>query len=181
MSDRTIAMNPFAQRHTRESSLSYFEGREDVLLELIRVNFDKGHTGYKPGIWHVPLPARGFYSSILPVQDVTKIESRFDARRDNEEPYLSHAYIGGDKAEAQSAEVILYSHAVLAEGGDASTECDWEVVSINAEPGTEPSPMHPVTMARNFLNREGGTKGEFSAEDFAKSIEFWSTHVQLCP
>jgi hypothetical protein len=37
--------------------------------------------------------------------------------------------------------------------------------------------MDPMTMARNFLVLEGGTKGDFTAQQFAESIVFWSTHA----
>jgi hypothetical protein len=37
--------------------------------------------------------------------------------------------------------------------------------------------MAPVTMARNFLGLVGGTRGEFTAEQFAKSIMYWATHA----
>mgnify|MGYP002878094613 CR=1 FL=1 len=34
-------------------------------------------------------------------------------------------------------------------------------------------PMGPVTMMRNQLQLKGGTKGNYSSEEWAKSVNFW--------
>ena len=34
-------------------------------------------------------------------------------------------------------------------------------------------PMGPTTMMRNQLQLKGGTKGFYSSEEWAKSVEFW--------
>ena len=41
----------------------------------------------------------------------------------------------------------------------------------------EEEPMDPYTMARNFLHLKGGTKGDFTAEQFAQSIVYWNNHA----
>lgn len=175
-----IAINDFCRRQTEESEFAHFEGEDHALLELINDNFNKGKQGYREGVLLVPVPPRGFHTSIIPVtkNNVEAVESRFEERQKGEDPYLKHVFIGRAKSPAKSVEIVLYRHDVLAEDNSNTTDAEWEVVSINANPTEESVPMHPVTMARNFLHKEGGTKGEFSAEDFAKAIDFWASHAQ---
>jgi hypothetical protein len=62
----------------------------------------------------------------------------------------------------------------LAENNEAETDSDWEIISINARATVDDEPLTPMAMARNFLEFTGGTKAEYSAEEFAKSIVYWS-------
>jgi Protein of unknown function (DUF3228) len=62
----------------------------------------------------------------------------------------------------------------------ATTEpefAEYELIAILAHPTGQEAPMDPLTMARNFLVKKGGTKGDFSAQQFAESIWFWSQHA----
>jgi hypothetical protein len=72
---------------------------------------------------------------------------------------------------------------VLQESGEEFSGADWDIVSINARCFDEPAPIPPQTMARNQLaNTEdgvGGTKADYSADEFAKSIVFWNTHTLI--
>ncbi len=73
---------------------------------------------------------------------------------------------------AKLVNVVCYSAAALLEnGGERSTDCDWEIVTILATSG-EIEPMHPLTMARNFLGLAGGTSSTYTAEEFATAIAF---------
>ena len=88
---------------------------------------------------------------------------------------------------------MLYRRDVLledyererSEGRDAKledfvgTDCEWELVSINARPTPEPEPLTPDTMARNFLELPGGTKADYTAEEFARAILYWSCRAML--
>ena len=67
---------------------------------------------------------------------------------------------------------------LLENDGERSGDYDWEIVSIQAAP-VAGEPMKPVTMARNFLARPGGTPCEYSARDFALAIEYWSRRCDL--
>ena len=40
-------------------------------------------------------------------------------------------------------------------------------------------PMGPVTMMRNQLELEGGTKAKYTSEEWAESIYFWQKYVAL--
>ena len=77
-----------------------------------------------------------------------------------------------DETPANLVNVVCYSaEALLENGGTRSTDCEWEIVTILASTGN-PEPMHPLTMARNFLGMAGGTKSVYTAEEFARAIWF---------
>ena len=40
-------------------------------------------------------------------------------------------------------------------------------------------PMGPVTMMRNQLELEGGTKAKYTSEEWAESIYFWQKYAAL--
>jgi hypothetical protein len=172
----TIALNDFVRRQTPESPYSHFEGTEDELIQLVCLCFHEGKQGYKPGVLLVPVPPERFRSSTVQVNLETPLRAVFGARREPEAPYLS-VRAQGKKTQAKYAFVVLYSHAVLVEGNEATTDCDFEIVSINARESVEEEPMDPMTMARNFLVLEGGTRGDFTAQQFAESIVYWSTRA----
>ena len=102
----------------------------------------------------------------------------FGARRAGEEPFITVTSWGA-KQPAAVVNIVLYSHETLVEDGDASSEADYEIISINARTTLEEEPLTPVAMMRNFLELTGGTKAEYSAEDFAKSIHYWSARCQV--
>ena len=54
--------------------------------------------------------------------------------------------------------LILYRHDVLVENNENTTNADWELISINAIPREKKMPIGPVTMMRNQLDLNGGTK-----------------------
>ena len=71
----------------------------------------------------------------------TPLRAVFSSRRKGEEPYLQVEAVGGDKLPAKVVEVVLYRHDVL--GRDASSEAEWEIISINARPTDEPRAGYP--------------------------------------
>jgi len=176
----TIVTNPFTHRQTASSKFAHFEGTWEELEALVQEHFDKAKPGYRDGVVLVPVPPERFMSSIVPVTPDSSLWATFAARRTGEAPFIQ-VEVRGDatKTQAAAVDVVVYRHDVLAEGSEHSCDADWEIISINARPSEEEIPMDPVTMARNFLQMEGGTKGKFSAEDFAKAIVYWATHSQV--
>lgn len=170
----TVALNDFARRQTPESPYSHFVGSEVQLVELVATCFDKGKQGYKPGVLLVPVPPENFRANVVSVTSKTELRATFEARREPEARFLS-VRAKGEKVQARHVFIVLYSKEVL--GDEATSNADWEIVSINARDCAEEEPMDPMTMARNFLVLEGGTKGDFTAQQFAESIVFWSTHA----
>ena len=75
---------------------------------------------------------------------------------------------------------MLYRNDVLEEGNERSTNDDWELISFFGTPkGEDNLPMGPVTMMRNQLTLPGGTKANYSSEEWAKSINFWQNYALL--
>lgn len=173
-----IAVNPFCKRQTPESKYSHFDGSWDELVRLVEDHFIDSNLG----VVAVDVPAENFFSGVTKLSEESRLEAQFAARREGEEPYVQVTAIGGMKVPASSVKVIVYSHEALANGDDASCDADWEIVSINASATArdgEAEPPTPVAMARNFLEMAGGTKREYTAEEFARSIIFWSQHAMI--
>ena len=67
---------------------------------------------------------------------------------------------------------------MLAENDEQSTAAEWELISFHAMPeGIDEMPMGPVTMMRNQLKLPGGTKANYSAAEWAHSVEFWQHYA----
>lgn len=148
-----------------------------MVASLATTHFDKAKQGYKDGVLLVPVPAIGFFSGVVAVMPDTQLKAIFEARRNGEEPFVSVVAVGAEKLPAKYVELVLYRHDVLVENGEATTECAWELISINARATEGEEPPYPTTMARNFLELPCGTKADYTAEQFAKSIAYWSTRV----
>ena len=77
-------------------------------------------------------------------------------------------------------DLILYRHDVLAETKEQTTDADWELISFQAIPeGIEDMPMGSVTMMRNQLQLNGGTKAYYKSERWAESVKFWQEYAVL--
>lgn len=186
----TVECSEFVKRQTPESGFSHFSGTWDELALIVKdcmKNPNNIKQGYKEGVILVRVPAAGiytkyfkFFSAIVDLKPNCKVEAVYAPRMPGEDPYIRI----GTKAEKQVAkhvEIVLYSAAVLEEDNDRSTNADWEIICIKARTSDEEEPMHYYTMARNHLHMHGGTQGNFSADDFAKSIIYWNSHVMCTP
>ena len=134
----------------------------------------------------VPVNAEGFF---CPPQAKLVIGMPVNAeifqRQDGEDPYVQ-TYVTRAVAEAfgalidcpaKSVDVVCYSAEALEENdGKRSTDCDWEIVCVLAYDGSEQKVMEPLTMARNFLRKTGGTFTNYSAEQFAEAI--WNRSIK---
>ncbi len=172
-----IGVNKFVQRQDKDSKFSHFEGEGgfETVTALADAFFDQAKQGYKDGVLLVPVPAEGFFSGVVEVTSETALKATFEARRPEETPFISVVAVGAQKLPAKFVELVLYRGDVL--GSDATTDCEWELISINARPTEEEEPPTPMAMARNFLELPGGTKAEYTAEEFAKAIAYWSGRV----
>lgn len=171
-----IKCSEFVKRQVLSSPFSYFQGTWEELEDVVAQHFPMCRDGYKEGVRLVPVPEKGFYTGLVALTPETEIIAKFAPRREGEDAVVSF-YARGPKLPAKHVDIVIYSKAVLAENGENSTDADWEIVSINARTTDIPTPMDPITMMRNYLNLPGGTKGDFSAEDFATSILFHSKHA----
>lgn len=179
MFSKKVACGEFVKRQTPESGYSHFEGTWEALEELVTKQMEVDPTrirpGYRDGVVLVDLCSYGFRSAIVALDEKTKLTANYSPRRLGEAPFL-RVSAKAKKQPAKFAQVVLYRHDVLAENNERETEAEWEIVCIKARVTEEEEPMDPYTMARNFLHLAGGTKGDFSAEDFAKSIVYWNNH-----
>ena len=179
MFSKKVACGQFVKRQTKESGYSHFDESWEK-LELLATNtltFLPVYVkpGYRDGVVLVDLPALGFYSAIVELNEQSKLTANYAPRREGEAPYI-RVSAKAKKQPAKHASVVLYRWDVLAENNERETDAEWEIVAIKARVSEEEEPMDPYTMARNYLHLEGGTKGDFTAEQFAKSIVYWNSH-----
>jgi len=178
MNKKANSMNLTVNQHALDSHTpekgSHFDGPWSSVVELVAASSD-WKEGFKPGIREVTVDPTGFYAGVAKLNEDSVLTAKFAPRRKGEEPVVAiRTTASGGKLPATRVMVVIYSHEAL--GAEATTKADWEIVSVQADAGVE-QVMDPVTMARNFLGMEGGTQGEFSAEDFAKAIIHWAQHA----
>ena len=176
-----VGINRFVLRQTAASPFSYYAGTWEELQQLVtrQLAITSGTPGYRDGVQLVSFaPEEGlFFCGVVAVEPTTPLQAIFAARREGETPFLQVRAIGGTKLPARFVDIVLYRHDVL--GVDATTQAEWEIISINARPEVTPEPMTPMAMARNMLNLPGGTAATYTAEEFAHAIVYWSTRALL--
>jgi predicted sugar kinase len=86
---------------------------------------------------------------------------------------------------AKRVDIVLYRHDVLAENNEHDSEADWEIVSVNASPTEEETPIKVGTLLANHYGLSGGTATNLSAADFVamlrKSVLFWKDKANAAP
>lgn len=178
MFSKKVACGSFVKRQTKDSGYSHFNGSWEDLEKLVTASMEHPETvtaGYRDGVILVEMAAHHFSSAIVDLTVKSKLIANFSPRREGEAPFIRVA-VKATKQPAKFAFIVLYRHDVLAENNERQTDAEWEIVAIKARVSLEEDPMDPYTMARNFLHLEGGTKGDFTAEQFAKSIVYWNSH-----
>ncbi len=179
----SLAWSGFARgRHTPDSGRVWYDGTEDGLLDLVRSCWSARRPGAgRSGLDQVvvvPVPPAGFHGATVLVGEHTPLQARLERRQPEEDPFI-RVSASGPAEPVRHAAVVLYSAATLLEnGGTRSSDADWEVVCLLAGPVAD-EPMDPITMARNFLQKPGGTFAPYTAEQFAESIWYWSRRARL--
>ncbi|OEU10567.1 hypothetical protein FRACYDRAFT_193864 [Fragilariopsis cylindrus CCMP1102] len=128
------------------------------------------------------------------------IRSEYAARNDKEVPVLQRfipldAVVGGGIEKlpvAKYLDLILYSreqiqkeNASMEKGKTTEEEeeketAPWGIVSIKAQDEDFELPMNPITQMRNALGKEEGGSGiPIDRDAYMKSVEFWSTNVNI--
>ena len=78
---------------------------------------------------------------------------------------------------AKKVQVVVYSADALCEnGGSRTTDDEWEIVCLICDSEDQETFMPPLTMARNFLQKEGGTFTDYTAKEFAEAI--WQNSIK---
>lgn len=174
-----IICSEFVKRQTKESRFSHSDYTWEEIAEMAMSEFGEAVDGYREGVCLVPtVSGDNFYCAVGKVEDVVEWEEVYEARQDGETKVRTKYGIVDKKPEASHVDLVLYHVDVLAEEEDYIRHGDheWEVISINARTTEDPYPIPPMTMARNFLVKKGGTKAEYTAQEFADSIWFWNRH-----
>ena len=97
-----------------------------------------------------------------------------------EEFYIRIRALNGTPLKTKNVDLILYRNDVLKETNENEKNTEWELISFHAIPdGINDLPMGPITMMRNQLELEGGTKGVYSSEQWAESVNFWQKYCFL--
>ena len=172
---RTFALT-YAERQTPESRFSHFEGTEAELLTLVARCFDMAMPGYREGVVRVPVPHSMFKSGVVQLKEGMELTGGFEPRATGEDP-RKYVTAKGSKMPAKYVEIILYHRAVLEENSDYVAHADWEIISINASPIEESTPLPPSALIANHFEMSGGTATGMSPEQFEnalrKSVDFW--------
>ena len=178
----SLAWSDFARgRHVRGGPHTWFDGDERELLLLVRAHWAQRVPGAgrtdRDRVVVVPVPPNGFHAITVQVDEGMALDAALDRRQPGEDSFIrvtAHA----EPAPPQDAGVVLYSAAALTENdGRRSSDADWEVVCLLAGEAAD-EPMDPLTMARNFLEKPGGTFAPYTARQFAESIYYWSQRAR---
>ena len=185
---RKVGVNEFVKRQVKGSgktfskSLTFTQIAHHAEKQMER-NLYK--TGYRKGVRIVQVSktlVNDFICPFIRIQQDTKLVAKLIRRQHFEEPYIQIRALNGNLLQAGKVELILYSHAVLKENNENSTNCEWELISINSIPrGLPDLPIGAVTMMRNQLNLPGGTKANYSSEEWANSVKFYQEYIALEP
>jgi hypothetical protein len=183
----TFGWSEFALRNSRkEMGNSYTTLTANQVLAIVRENWDRrepgaGEIGTDRKVL-VPVPPLGFFCAPrMPLVPGLPVQAEVFQRQEGEDLSVQ-TYVSWDDAlrfgyqeePAELVKIVCYSaEALLENGGTRSTKADWEIVTILATNGRY-EPMTPLTMARNALEMPGGTKGVYSADEYARAIWFWS-------
>jgi len=182
----TVAVTSFVRRQTAQSQFSHWTISDKDLIGRVVNNIEKSHPGYREGVILVPVEPEGFFSADAVLKSGDTLMGEFVPRREGEEPRKS-VFVAGDKSPAQTVWVVLYAHHVLIERNENETDCDYEIVSVNASPTVDsvPPPMPPETLIANHFGLSGGTATNMNDSEFVKSLRdsvmFWKDKVHVRP
>ena len=181
---KKVHATEFVKRQSKESRFSYPAASWEQVEEWTEKNMMNFTQGYRQGVLIVHLPqeiAREFRCGITKNEDAIRFDSIHEARREGEKPFSTRVAVVKEKPVAEYCDVILYHKDVMAEDplNDIEELGLWNIVSVNCRLEEKEYPIPPLTMARNYLGEDGGTLGEYTADQFAESIWFWSQHT-LC-
>jgi hypothetical protein len=195
----TVGWSNFALgRHKPGSGFSYtelvFGGKQtdDKVCSVCMDNWKNavpgdGETDLSRKIL-VPVPPKGFFCAPrAKIVSGMPVQAEITARQEGEDPFVD-TFVYEDDAikhdalitkQAKSVSIVCYSAEALTENdGERSTDCDWEIVCVLCEDG-EKSPMPPLTMARNMLEKPGGTLSEYTAQEFADAVWHYGTQKTI--
>lgn len=185
----TVGITKFAMKHTDEK----FVGTrltENQLHEIrflteskINLNIDvkDGYAVFCKEISIIDFPINCPIAKITP-DNYPHLRSNYVLRNAGELPHLARFFAKGtvDPMPAHHITVIVYSKEQLMAEGDDYTGCDYDIVTVLAQPCEGTAPMNPYTMIRNHMGKEfGGSGVKVNREEYEKAVEFWSEHAMI--
>ena len=183
-----VGVNEFVKRQIKGSGKTFSKSMTfPDIAQHAEKQMEKNlyKTGYRKGVRIVQVSnslVNDFICPFIKICQDTKFVAKFIRRQHFEEPYIQIRALNGTLLQAGKVELILYSHEVLKENNENSTNCGWELISINSIPKGLPNlPIGAVTMMRNQLNLPGGTKAKYSSEEWANSVRFYQQYIALEP
>jgi hypothetical protein len=162
-----------------------FKGTQAELVELAKFYWETRLPGVGredlSKVVTIPLRAKSicekFTCPWVSLHSAQNLQAEVFRRQSDEDPFL-RTTAHGKRLPVTLVEIVLYSADTLLEnGGRRSSDADWEIVAVNIGPW-EKAPMTPLTMARNYLQKDGGTFADYSTKELAQSIYFWSGFVR---
>ncbi|HSI05075.1 MAG: DUF3228 family protein [Myxococcota bacterium] len=165
-------------RHREGSGHSWYSGDRGQLVQSVHAGWHKREPGFGRSnldeVVVVPMAPERFHGTTVTIRDELPLTAEVARRRPHEDPYVRvTAATAPDPV--RFAAVVLYSRALLLPE-EPDFAADWGIVSITASAVAD-EPMHPLTMARNMLEKPGGTKAVYTAEQFAEAVYYWSRRV----
>jgi hypothetical protein len=140
--------------------------------------------GYKEGVIKVVVDPQGFFTPVRELKAGDNGMWEFVARQEGEEPRIK-LYVECEKSPARHVEIILYSHAALAEEREESSTADWEVISINASLCDKAEPIRTFVLMTNHFHSSDGSNTQMDDHEFVKTLResflYWHNKMDAIP
>lgn len=160
-----------------------YSGSEESLIQLAEDNLDNytPGTGSENGdVRLLNVPAESFLTGIVKItpENAHNLTVRYDSRVEGEQPYPQLVMLNTDYTPATHVQLVVYRADVLAKDNNRSSDTEWEIVAILANP-SDKVPMNPSTMARNASHSAGGTQRNYTPEEWLEATTFWQQHAVI--
>jgi hypothetical protein len=180
----TIAIHPFVRRQTKKSPFSYTTLSDEELLDRVRCCLEDRKSGYRDGVFLVPVDPEGFFTAVVALEPGDGLRGVFETRRDGELA-RKQVYGPGSKKPAVKVDIVLYRYDVLEENKERSSDAEFEIVSLNAYPTEEESPLEPETLMANFFQDPGASNARMTDAEFVVALQesrrYWRDKAMTAP
>jgi len=163
----TVDVHDYCRQHTARSRFSHYDGTLERVARLAVDYLSFKKPGDKSKSWLVPVPPKGFYSSVVKVNPTTVLRATFGPRMEGEDSFISNVAVDASKVPAKVVELVLYE----------TGRNEYQLVTIKARATEGPEPAHPFTMARNQRMRPGGSETRYTPEEWATAVLYWADKV----
>ena len=181
---KKVGINKFVLRQVKGSGKSYSDTLSFIKIAQhaeCQIEKNEYKNGYRDGVILINVCKTlidNFVTPIVKINSNSILKANYTKRRKSEYPYIQIRCLNGTKLKVDSVDLILYRNDVLKETNENSTNCQWELIAFIAKPkNINNLPMGAITMMRNQMQLPGGTKGNYSSDEWAKSIEFWNKYA----